>query len=114
MAEQSAGVQRVMEAAKRLHTRAGETATVGVALLSLGENSQLEVDYHGKQGFIPASTTKVLTAATALDVLGPEFVFETVLEKAGDDLIIKGGGDPTLAEYGGEALFDDQIITRLF
>ena len=97
--------QHVVDAAEHLHELAGETSTVGVALLSLSEGSEVVVDYHGKQGFIPASTTKVLTAATALDFLGPDFVFETVLEQASDDVIIKGGGDPTLAEYGSDELF---------
>ena len=56
-------------------------------------------------GFIPASTTKIFTTLAALEVLGPEFRFETNLLRTGSvrdgvltgDLILKGGGDPTLA-----------------
>jgi len=56
-------------------------------------------------GFIPASTTKIFTTLAALEVLGPEFRFETSLLSTGSvrdgiltgDLILKGGGDPTLA-----------------
>jgi len=98
-------VESVQAAAELLQGRAGETSTVGVALLSLFEGSTVLVDHGGRQGFIPASTTKILTAATALEVLGPDFVFKTVLERSGDDVVIKGGGDPTLAEYGSEVLF---------
>jgi len=53
---------------------------------------------------IPASTLKTLTVASALEILGPEFHFETVVEATGrpgdphlESLVIRGGGDPTLA-----------------
>lgn len=54
---------------------------------------------------IPASTMKTVTTAAALEILGPDFRFETKIEtdgKIGKDstlngnLYIRGGGDPTL------------------
>lgn len=56
-------------------------------------------------GFTPASTTKLATAVAALDVLGPQATFTTsVLAKAdagsagtSEDIVLVGGGDPTLA-----------------
>lgn len=49
---------------------------------------------------IPASTTKVVTSAVALFLLGPDHVFETrtVLDKRGGTprLVLVGGGDPFL------------------
>lgn len=49
---------------------------------------------------IPASTTKVVTSAVALFLLGPDHVFETttVLERGGGTprLVLVGGGDPLL------------------
>ncbi len=56
-------------------------------------------------GFTPASTTKLATAVAALDVLGPGATFTTsVLGPSGaggagasEDIVLVGGGDPTLA-----------------
>ena len=57
--------------------------------------------------YVPASATKIVTAAVALEVLGPTFTFETQVHGAIDangiagDLYFVGGGDPVLirAEY---------------
>jgi serine-type D-Ala-D-Ala carboxypeptidase/endopeptidase (penicillin-binding protein 4) len=46
---------------------------------------------------LPASTTKLLTAAAALDVLGPDHVFETTVVRGGAGrIVLVGGGDPFL------------------
>ncbi|GJL33645.1 serine-type D-Ala-D-Ala carboxypeptidase [Enterobacter hormaechei] len=63
-----------------------------------------DIDYHGKQMALPASTQKVITALAALLQLGPDFRFTTTLESKGTvdngvlkgDLIARFGGDPTL------------------
>ena len=63
-----------------------------------------DIDYHGKQMALPASTQKVITALAALLQLGPDFRFTTTLESKGTvtDGVLKGnlvarfGGDPTL------------------
>ncbi len=55
--------------------------------------------------FIPASVTKILTILAALDILGPDFRFDTFIHAAGDivqgrlagDLYLRGTGDPLLA-----------------
>jgi D-alanyl-D-alanine carboxypeptidase/D-alanyl-D-alanine-endopeptidase (penicillin-binding protein 4) len=44
----------------------------------------------------PASTTKLLTAAAALQVLGPDFTLTTTTKKVGNTVYLIGGGDPTL------------------
>jgi serine-type D-Ala-D-Ala carboxypeptidase/endopeptidase (penicillin-binding protein 4) len=50
-------------------------------------------------GHTPASTTKLLTAAAALSRLGPGFRMSTtvVAGSAADQVVLVGGGDPTLA-----------------
>ncbi|MCL5499269.1 serine-type D-Ala-D-Ala carboxypeptidase [Escherichia coli] len=63
-----------------------------------------DIDYHGKQMALPASTQKVITALAALLQLGPDFRFTTTLESKGKvadgvlkgDLVARFGGDPTL------------------
>lgn len=63
-----------------------------------------QIDYHGQQMALPASTQKVITALAALLQLGPDFRFTTTLESKGNvqggvlkgDLIARFGGDPTL------------------
>lgn len=55
------------------------------------------LSHNADRALIPASTLKAVTTATALQVLGPEYSFQTHLYLKGEDLIIKGGGDPLLA-----------------
>jgi D-alanyl-D-alanine carboxypeptidase/D-alanyl-D-alanine-endopeptidase (penicillin-binding protein 4) len=45
----------------------------------------------------PASTTKVVTAAAALAVLGPQARFTTSVKQVPGGIVLVGGGDPTLA-----------------
>jgi serine-type D-Ala-D-Ala carboxypeptidase/endopeptidase (penicillin-binding protein 4) len=77
-------------------------AAIGLCLL----NAQGEVvkDENATTAFIPASSLKTLTTATALEILGPDFRFTTELKSTSPlkdgviqgDLIIIGGGDPML------------------
>ena len=115
LAETPAGLQAVAKAAENLAKRPGmESARLGVALLRLAPNPEVVLDVDGKKSFIPASTTKLLTTMVALDTLGPEYTFETQIAHTGTvadgtldgDLIVRGSGDPTLAEYGWDKLFE--------
>lgn len=62
---------------------------------------------NGDLGLAPASTLKVLTAATAYSKLGKDYSYKTELRYTGEirkdtlfgDLIIKGGGDPSLGSW---------------
>ncbi len=57
-------------------------------------------------GMIPASTQKLFTTATVLELVGPDYRFKTKIQYSGTidtltkelngNIIIKGGGDPTL------------------
>lgn len=55
------------------------------------------LSHRADKAFIPASTLKILTALVALERLGAEYRFTTLLFLNDDgDLYIKGGGDPFL------------------
>ncbi|MFI7277531.1 D-alanyl-D-alanine carboxypeptidase/D-alanyl-D-alanine-endopeptidase [Streptomyces sp. NPDC049879] len=66
-------------------------------------------DHDGDTRLMPASNTKLLTSAAAMDVLGPGYRYRTDLVAAGTprrgvlrgDLYLRGSGDPTMlaADY---------------
>jgi D-alanyl-D-alanine carboxypeptidase/D-alanyl-D-alanine-endopeptidase (penicillin-binding protein 4) len=78
-------------------------AAVSILMESLSTGETL-YERHPDRTMIPASNMKVVTAATALHVLGPDFVFETVVAsdaRAGGpsldgNLYVRGSGDPSL------------------
>ena len=81
-------------------------------------NGKTLYDFRSKNSTVPASTMKLVTTATALELLGPDFHFETKLEIDGSinsqgvlngNLIIRGGGDPTL---GSEKLGDPEFLNK--
>ena len=75
----------------------GLGGSVGVAVVD-GASGKLLYGQDSDLGRVPASTTKLLTAAAALSVLGPEARLETkvVTGASADEIILVGGGDPTL------------------
>ncbi|MEZ5386193.1 MAG: D-alanyl-D-alanine carboxypeptidase/D-alanyl-D-alanine-endopeptidase [Prosthecobacter sp.] len=78
-------------------------AAIGLSLLD-GKGESV-VNHHAGTAFIPASSLKTVTTATALEILGPDFRFTTELRAGAKmengviagDLVIIGGGDPMLA-----------------
>ncbi|HET7735537.1 MAG TPA: D-alanyl-D-alanine carboxypeptidase/D-alanyl-D-alanine-endopeptidase [Nocardioidaceae bacterium] len=70
----------------------GRRVTVMVAPLG----SSRPVYATGARVVTPASTLKLLTAAAALEVLGPDHRFATTVVRSGRQLVLVGGGDPLL------------------
>lgn len=69
----------------------------GVTAYVIDANSgKVLVDINGDQAMIPASTLKIFTGIAAMNVLGAQTRFETVIKREGNQLTIIGGGDPTL------------------
>lgn len=63
------------------------------------------LDYNGSMSLIPASIQKILTTYSALDILGPEYTYQTQITHDGSiqedgtldgNVYIEGVGDPTL------------------
>lgn len=69
-----------------------------------GADGKTIYEFNGDKSLIPASNLKLITTATALQMLGGDFRFETKLSYDGSlkngtlhgNLYIEGGGDPTL------------------
>jgi D-alanyl-D-alanine carboxypeptidase/D-alanyl-D-alanine-endopeptidase (penicillin-binding protein 4) len=71
---------------------------LGVAVSDLTNGRQVARLQVGKPRlFTPASTLKLLTTATALQVLGPGYQFTTSTVLARHEVVLVGGGDPLLA-----------------
>jgi serine-type D-Ala-D-Ala carboxypeptidase/endopeptidase (penicillin-binding protein 4) len=80
------------------------TATIGCYAVNLTQDQVLG-GFNATRSMIPASTLKLLTTAAALEILGRDFRFETVIQYDGEvdaegtlhgHIYIKGGGDPAL------------------
>lgn len=83
--------------------------TTGFYLAWLDAPDRPLAERDSRRSFLPASTLKTITTGCALEILGPEFRFETQLEYAPEtgDLVIRGSGDPTLGRPDWEALFEE-------
>jgi serine-type D-Ala-D-Ala carboxypeptidase/endopeptidase (penicillin-binding protein 4) len=76
-------------------------ADVGIDMVRLGDAPDQTTPIFKENAtdeLIPASNLKVVTTSAALDRLGPDFQFKTLLVQHGPDLIIIGDGDPTLGD----------------
>jgi len=94
-----------------------KNASVGLQVADL-ETGEILHSYHANTLFAPASTMKLISSASALEILGADYRFKTVLGYSGKikngvlkgDLVVKGGADPAL----GSEYFSDYYITSIF
>lgn len=82
-------------------------ASVGVSVVDM-ETGQVIVNENAEKSLTPASVLKLLTTATAVELLGDEYRYKTVVTLDGDDpsrILVMGSGDPTL---GSESFGDNK------
>lgn len=80
-------------------------ASVGVSVIDLSTGKTI-VSYNEDKSLTTASIMKLVTTATALELLGPDFKYNTTLAMDADNpsrLLVLGSGDPTL----GSSAFKD-------
>src|ERR1043166_817448 len=65
-------------------------ADVGVRIGDLGSGRELYARQSDRP-MMPASNMKLVTTATALDLFGPDYHFQTRLGMSGEDLYLIGG-----------------------
>lgn len=94
-------------------------AGIGICVIDL-DNGQVVASHQAERSLIPASSLKLLAAATALSILGPNYRYTTDLQIQGTvntdgvlqgNVIIKGSGDPSLgsAEWKEAISFQDYL-----
>ena len=84
-----------------LDTPSLRSADVGVEVVALGDKAGQDRTLFSRQPdkpLIPASNLKLVTSAAAMDALGADFKFRTVLAARGGTLALVGDGDPTLGD----------------
>lgn len=101
-------------------------AGVGIAIMDM-KNRRIVAAQQPNLALIPASSMKTIVTASALAILGPDFTYTTevyiqgVLNQEGTlngNLVIKGGGDPTLGSDDMEgavtlAQFESTIVKAI-
>ncbi|MBQ7824032.1 MAG: D-alanyl-D-alanine carboxypeptidase/D-alanyl-D-alanine-endopeptidase [Bacteroidaceae bacterium] len=96
--------QRFQGADTFINHPALKNASVSISVSDLN-TGLYQADYNIQQSLVPASTLKLVTTATALDMYGADYRFLTELEYSGTitpdgtlqgDIYITGAGDPTL------------------
>jgi D-alanyl-D-alanine carboxypeptidase/D-alanyl-D-alanine-endopeptidase (penicillin-binding protein 4) len=98
------------------------TANISVFIKDM-KTGKVIAEHRANQAAIPASTMKVITTATALELLGAGFTYETILSYDGTldtsgtlngNVYIVGSGDPTLGSSKmGDSGFLKKWVTAL-
>lgn len=93
-----------------------------IGLLVIDVNSgEVILSSNSQAGLVPASTQKIITAATAFQLLGKDFRYETKIGYTGNitdgvlqgDIVIKGSGDPTLGSPRYTGTEEQKIINEI-
>nr|WP_294898669.1 D-alanyl-D-alanine carboxypeptidase/D-alanyl-D-alanine-endopeptidase [uncultured Pedobacter sp.] len=122
---QTVGAQTLASRLESAYTKFASSQQLKYASVSfsaIDNNTGKPIIYKNENvGLAPASTLKIVTSATALDLLGEDFTFKTSVFYAGEilngtlngDLIIKGSDDPTLGSERWDKTKKSQILNKI-
>ncbi|RYZ27195.1 MAG: D-alanyl-D-alanine carboxypeptidase/D-alanyl-D-alanine-endopeptidase [Chitinophagaceae bacterium] len=82
------------------------------------ETGKIVFDKNSYIGLAPASTQKIITSASAYELLGKEFRYTTTFGQLGGnrsngDIYIRPAGDPTLGSWRWKKTSEDSVIARI-
>ena len=91
-----------------------KNASIGFYAYNLSDNQTI-INHNGNLALVPASSLKLITTATTLEVLGENHRFTTSVSYSGEikngvlngNIIIKGGGDPALGSHRYRSYYGD-------
>lgn len=86
-------------------------ARVGVVIMDANTGQTL-ASLRSDEAFMPASNMKLLTTGAAMMVLGPDFSFQTEVVLDGSRIIVRGSGDPSLADPDMLRLTDPKLTAN--
>ena len=94
-------------------------AILGISVLQ-SDKSEVIFEMNAQIGLVPASCQKIITSATAMELLGPQFRYQTILGYKGSikggilkgDIQLIGGGDPTLGSWRYETTKDEKLLQQ--
>jgi len=87
----------------------------GIASLYVidAETGKVVFDKNATIGLAPASTQKIITSASAYELLGKEFRYTTTFEQSNGNIYIRPSGDPTLGSWRWKRTSEDSVIGRV-
>lgn len=96
-----------------------KNTSIGISVMD-ANSGDIVLETTPQLSLVPASVLKIITSATALEILGSQYRFETRIDFFGEmntdtgvlngNLIIVGGGDPAL----GSMYFEDRYLKNHF
>src|SRR4051812_44783644 len=85
------------------------------------ENGNVIFEKNAGVGLAPASTQKIITAATAYEILGKNYTYKTYIRydigikehQITGNLYVEGNGDPTLGSFRWKSTKDTQVLEKI-
>ncbi len=117
--------QTITNKLTRAYHQFEKDAQLSNAIISLyvidGKTGRVVFDRNSKIGLAPASTQKIITAATAYELLGQEFLYNTEFGYTGTiegnnlngSIYIKASGDPTLGSWRWKQTSENEVMSRV-